>query len=381
MICNEVCNEKISSLGLGMMRLPCTDEKKLCIDEAAVEKMIDCAIENGVNYFDTAWIYHGGTSEVVAGKYLKKHKRSSYLLASKFPGMLMEAVNDVPYIFETQMQRCDCGYFDFYLLHNVNDNNIEYYLDDEKYHIVSYYLEQKRKGRIRHLGFSCHASVPVLERFLDKYGELMEFGQLQLNYLDWHLQESEKKYELLKKYNIPVWVMEPLRGGKLVEPDKTVKSELENVRPGYSCMELAFRFLQTLPEVKVVLSGMGDCRQLEENIRIFSQSKPLSETEFSHLVKIADNWSSSLGAPCTGCRYCMEKCPKQLDIPHLLSLYNEHRFSNDSWIARMLIGKMPEEKRPGSCSGCGKCTQVCPQHIDIAGIFKQFAKELAVKKG
>ena len=366
MLYNDVCGERLSALGLGMMRLPCTDEKMLVIDEAKTCEMIDFAIENGVNYFDNAWIYHGGNSERIAGKYLRRHKREDFKLATKFPGMLPEAIGNAPGIFETQMEKCACGFFDFYLLHNVNENNIEYYLDDEKYHIVSYFREQQKKGLIRHLGFSCHSSPETLARFLDRYGDIMEFGQLQLNYLDWHVQEACEKAALLDKYNIPVWIMEPLRGGRLANPPEEMKSCLKSVRPGTGYVELAFRFLQSLPNVKMVLSGMGNMEQLKENIRIFSKNRALTEKEFSQLLKIADGYTAQMGVPCTGCRYCVEKCPQKLDIPKLLTQYNEQKVSNGSWIARMVIGKLPENERPGACIGCRGCEKVCPQKIRIS---------------
>lgn len=379
MLYNDVCGERLSALGFGMMRLPCTDEKKIVIDEEQTCRMIDFAIENGVNYFDNAWIYHGGNSERIAGKYLNRHKRESFKLATKFPGMLPEAVGNAQSIFETQMEKCQCGFFDFYLLHNVNENNIGFYLDDEKYHTVSYFREQQKKGLIRHLGFSCHSSPETLARFLERYGDIMEFGQLQLNYLDWHLQEACEKVALLEKYDIPVWVMEPLRGGRLADPPEEMKAQLQTLRPGTDFVELAFRFLQSLPSVKVVLSGMGSMEQLTQNLRIFSENKALTEQEFRLVTEIADKYTSLMGVPCTSCRYCVEKCPQKLDIPHLLSQYNEQKVSGGSWIAKMMIGKLPEEQRPEACISCRSCEKVCPQKIRISEALKTFAAELAQK--
>lgn len=373
----DFCGEKVSTLGLGMMRLPCTDEKSLVIDEVQLEKMIAYAIENGINYFDTAWIYHGGNSEIAAGKFLTRYPRDKYLLATKYPAMVPEALTDVPRIFETQLERCRCGFFDFYLLHNVNENTIEYYLDEEKYHIVSYFAEQKKKGLIRHLGFSCHCSTETLRRFLKRYGDLMEFGQVQLNYLDWHLQDAESKVSLLAGYGIPVWVMEPLRGGTLANPPEDMKKELQDIRPGTSFPEKAFRFLQSIPGVKVVLSGMGNLQQLEENIRIFSEGSAFSDEERSRIIAAADKMTGSIGVPCTACRYCIDKCPLQLDIPALLAQYNDHKVSGGSWIAKMVIGKMPENKRPSACINCGSCQKVCPQQISIPQILQNFSADLS----
>ena len=368
---------EISSLGLGTMRLPCIDGDLARPDEAKVCEMVDFAIENGINYFDTAWMYHSGKAEVVCGKALLRHQRDKFLLADKFPGQLSEAVANVAKTFETQLQRTQMEFFDFYLLHCVCENNIDFYLDDEKYGIVSYILKQKAAGKIRHLGFSCHCSVDTLKRFLERYADIMEFGQLQLNYLDWHLQQAREKVELFRRYNLPVWVMEPLRGGALANPAPEYKAAVAEIHPDMPPHEMAFRFLQTLPEVKVVLSGMSNMEQLRDNIRIFSGKTPLNAVEFDKMVSIGDRMTSDMGVPCTACRYCIDKCPQKLDIPYLLSQYNEHKVSRGSWIAKMMIKKLDEAKRPSACIGCRSCENVCPQQIKISDALKEFSADLA----
>ena len=370
---NHFKDMQLSALGLGMMRLPCLDEKKEIIDEDAAGKMVDFAIENGINYFDTAWMYHYSNSEKFCGRYLTRFPREKYFIADKFPGQLAEAVNNVQKTFETQLERCKCQYFDFYLLHNVYEKNIDFYLDDEKYRIVSYLLKQKEKGVIRHFGFSCHGSLETIGRFLEKYAGIMEFGQIQLNYLDWHLQDAESKVKLLDSYGIPVWVMEPLRGGKLANLSAEQLAALEVMRPGISAVEWGFRFLQTLPQVKMVLSGMSDMAQLRENIRIFSEDKPLSDKEFAALTGMADKMIGTMGVPCTGCAYCMDKCPKKLNIPQLLALYNDFKVSKGGWIPKMMIGEMDESARPSACIGCRNCEKMCPQQIRIADAMRDFA--------
>ena len=208
---------KLSGLGLGAMRLPVVDGVYANIDQPVVEAMVDYAIEHGINYFDTAWGYHDGNSEPALGKALGRYPRDKFYLASKFPGYDLGNMPKVKEIFEEQLKKCGVEYFDFYLFHNVCEMNIDAYLNDEKYGIYSYLMEQKKNGRIRHLGFSCHGAMDVLKRFLDAYGDDMEFCQLQLNYLDWTFQHDKEKVEVLNEKNIPVWVMEPLRGGKLAK--------------------------------------------------------------------------------------------------------------------------------------------------------------------
>ena len=375
MIYKEFQDIRLSSLGFGMMRLPggCDNPQ---IDEAQTAEMIDYAIRNGVNYFDTAWGYHQGNSERVAGKLLSQYPRESYYLASKFPGYDVSNFGHVEEIFEEQLKKCRTEYFDFYLLHNIYEKNIDAYLDDATYHTVSYLLEQKAKGRIRHLGFSAHGEYEVMERFLDAYGDKMEFCQIQLNYLDWHFQKADKKVVLLNRHNIPIWVMEPLRGGRLSTLPENAASKLKSLRPEETVPGWAFRFLQSVPGVTMVLSGMSDLPQMKENIATFSESKPLSKEELDALVGIADDMVRGGILPCTACRYCTSYCPQGLDIPRLLALYNEHTFSGGGFLAPMAVEALPEDKRPGACVGCRSCEAVCPQQIKISEAMAAFAKLL-----
>ena len=214
MIYKDFQDLKLSALGMGCMRLPVVGGNDAVVDEAAAEEMVDCAMANGVNYYDTAWGYHNGNSEIALGKALAKHPREKFYIADKFPGYDLSNMPKVQEIFEEQLKKCRVDYFDFYLFHNVCEMNIDAYLDPQ-YGIHDYLMEQKRRGRIRHLGFSCHGNLPVLKRFLDAYGKDMEFCQLQLNYIDWTFQNGREKVELLDSWHIPVWVMEPLRGGRL----------------------------------------------------------------------------------------------------------------------------------------------------------------------
>lgn len=268
-------------------------------------------------------------------------------------------------------------YFDFYLFHNVYEGNIDDYLNP-KFGIFEYLMEQKKNGRIRHLGFSAHGSIEVIRRFLDAYGEQMEFGQLQLNYMDWHFQKAKEKAELLQKSGVPIWVMEPLRGGKLAKADEHMTKELSTMRPEETVPAWAFRFLQTIPGVTMVLSGMSDMEQLKENIAIWQEDKPLSKEEFDRLTELADEETRKGGLPCTSCHYCTSHCPQKLPIPELIALYNEHKITGGGFLAPMAVGSMPEKERPANCVGCHSCEQVCPQQIKISDMMRDFSSMIGM---
>ena len=375
MIYKNFQNHKLSALGLGAMRLPVIGGDDSKIDETAAEKMVDYAMEHGINYYDTAWGYHGGQSELVIGRALNRYPRESYYLATKFPGYDLSNMDKVEEIFEKQLKKCGVEYFDFYLFHNVCEMNIDAYLDD-KYGIYRYLMKQKRAGRIRHLGFSAHGSYDVMKRFLEAYGEGMEFCQIQLNYLDWNFQDAKGKLELLAEHQLPVWVMEPLRGGKLAELSEEDAELLKNLRPDESVPAWAFRFLQSIPGVTMVLSGMSNSEQLRENIQTFEEEKPLNSKELEKLLKIANNMVEKIALPCTACRYCVSHCPQGLDIPALLALYNEHCVTDGGFIAPLALSANPEEKRPGACIGCRSCEAVCPQQIKVSEAMADFVRKL-----
>lgn len=375
MIYKAFQGEKLSALGMGCMRLPVLNGDDSRPDEAEVKKMVDYAMSHGVNYYDTAWGYHAGNSELALGKALAEYPREKFYLADKFPGYDLGNMPKVEEIFEAQLRKCGVEYFDFYLFHNVCEMNIDAYLDEEKYHILSYLLEQKKNGRIRHLGFSCHGAMPVLKRFLEAYGKYMEFCQLQLNYVDWTFQDAKGKVELLEKYHIPVWVMEPLRGGKLARLPEEGEKKLKALRPEEEIPAWAFRFLQTIPPVTVTLSGMSSFDQLKANIATYGTEKPLDREEMETLLSVAGGMLGK-SLPCTACRYCTTHCPKGLDIPRLLELYNEHSFTGGGFIAPMALMALPEEKRPSACIGCRSCEKVCPQQIKISEAMADFAAKL-----
>ncbi len=374
MIYKEFKGKKLSSLGLGCMRLPTIGEDK-CIDEKATAEMVEYAMKNGINYYDTAWGYHGGESELTMGRVLKKYPRESFYLASKFPGFSLENVQNVKGIFEKQLEKCQVEYFDFYLFHCVCDNNLEWYLDP-KFGIMDYLLEQKKNGRIKHLGFSAHIDMPGFKRFVDAYCEHIEFVQLQINWLDWTYQNAKEKVEYLAERNIPVWVMEPVRGGRLAKLNPAYESELKQLMPDYSVCEWAFRFLQGIPEIVVTLSGMSNFEQLKENVQIYQTEQKLSKNNLEVLARIANEMTNNKTLMCTACRYCVEKCPQQLDIPQIIKLFNEHTFTGGRFNATVAVSALSENKRPADCIECRSCEAVCPQGIKISEAMKEFNKTL-----
>lgn len=371
MIYKELQGLQLSNLGMGCMRLPVVDGNDAVVDQAAVEEMVALAMDHGLNYYDTAWGYHAGHSETAIGKALSAYPREKFYLADKFPGYDLSNMGKVREIFEAQLKKCQVEYFDFYLFHNVCEMNIDAYLDP-KYGILDYLLQQKKNGRIRHLGFSCHGAMPVLKRFLEAYGKHMEFCQLQLNYIDWIFQGGREKVELLEQYHIPVWVMEPLRGGRLARLSAQEAAVLQALNPQRPIPAWAFRFLQSIPSVKDILSGMSNLDQMKDNLATFETEDPLTEKELDSLLSLGDEMTNPKALACTACRYCTTHCPQGLDIPHLLALYNEHRFTGGGFIAPMALSAIPADKQPSACIGCRSCEAVCPQQLKISEAMADF---------
>lgn len=375
MIYNSFKDKKLSALGLGCMRLPVVDGKDEVIDVKAAEEMIDYALKSGVNYVDTAWGYHDGNSELVVGEALKKYSRDSFYLADKFPGYDLSNMDKVEEIFEKQLEKCQVEYFDFYLVHNVCELNVNHYLDP-KYGIVDYLKKQRENGRIRHLGFSAHADVDVMEKYLDAYGSEMEFCMLEINYFDWKFQNAKGKVDLLKKWNIPVWVMEPVRGGQLASLSEEDAAKLNAARPEETTVAWAFRFIQSIPEIKVTLTGSSSLKQLKENIATYEEAKPLTDAEMELIMSVADEMIAKTAVPCTACHYCTGHCPVGLDIPELIRIYNEAcAAGSGDFISSMSLAAIPKDKRADACIGCKSCEGVCPQVIKIADTMKALAEK------
>ena len=364
-------DKKLSNLGFGTMRLPLNADGS--IDQPQLDAMVDLAIASGVNYFDTAYPYHGGASETAIAKSLHRYPRDSWYLADKYPGHQITECYDPKAIFEDQLKKCGVDYFDFYLLHNVWEGSLDVYLDP-KWGIMDYFLEQKRLGKIHHLGFSTHGRPEMIRSFLDRYGSEMEFCQIQLNYLDWTLQQAKEKYDLLTQRGIPVWVMEPVRGGKLAKLPDAEEEKLRALRPNASTASWGFRFLQDLPNVTMILSGMSELAQMEDNLKTFAAPAPLTRQETDLLLELAEGMKNAI--PCTACRYCCDGCPVGLDIPTLLSVCSDLRFSH-SLITAMAVQALPEEKQPSACLACGKCQKICPQGIHIPSIMEELTQRLS----
>ena len=373
MIYNDFKGLKLSALGFGTMRLPLLEDGK-SIDRTLTRKMMEYALEHGVNYIDTAVPYHNGYSEAIVGEILSAFPRESYFLADKYPGHQHASAYNPAATFEEQLRKCRTDHFDFYLMHNMCENSLPVY-NDPQWGILDYFKEQKRLGRIRHLGFSSHADVDTLKSILDSpYGPEMEFCQIQLNYLDWDLQKARQKCALLGSYGIPVWVMEPVRGGLLARLPEEQTALLRSFRPSCSTASWAFRWLQDIPGVTVVLSGMSAMDQVEDNIATFECGAPLSAEERQALMSIASSLIKPL--PCTACRYCCDGCPAGLDIPTLLAAYNDLKLQ-PSLTPLMRIEAMEESMQPSACLQCGACSEICPQGIDVPSTLEELSGRLA----
>ena len=356
-------------LAMGNMRLP-TTEPGGPIDREKAQGIIDYVYESGVNYFDTAYMYHGGASESFLGEALAKYPRESYFLASKMPGFMLKEGQSPAEIFEEQLSRCKTEYFDFYLLHNVSENSVPIYNDPEK-GIIPYLLEQKKLGRIRHLGFSSHSKPETLKSFLDQW-DCFEFVQIQLNYLDWTMQDAKSQYEIIAAHGLPVWVMEPCRGGRLASLSPEADEILKATRPDKSVASWAFRYLLGLEHVQIILSGMTTMEQAQDNVATFSEGAPLDAAESDKLQEALALLLRQINVPCTACHYC-DGCPMELEIPDILAQYNKFALNPGPGVR----DAMEKLHQPDTCIACGACVSKCPQNIDVPAAMQKFAEGLA----
>lgn len=361
----KIKDQDVSVLGMGCMRLPLkAGSNEIDYDQTA--KMIDLAIKKGITYFDTAYPYHNGESEIVVGKILKNYPRDSFTLATKMPSWVFKTLDDAKRIFNEQLEKCQVEYFDFYLCHAMN---LEYHKHYEENGVYEFLDSMRKEGKIRHLGFSYHDApqniVPIAER-LD-----WDFAQIQFNYLDYEMQDAKMQYEELTKRGISVVVMEPVRGGLLASLCDEATNLFKSHRPNASMASWALRYVASFPNIKVILSGMSNLEQVEDNLNTFNNYEEL--TSFEHeLVQRAKK--AILGndfIPCTGCRYCMP-CPFGVDIPRIFSLYNNiYGIRHDLEGFKEAINKLDDSKKPFNCKKCGKCVSHCPQQIKI---FEKLAK-------
>ncbi len=358
-----------SLLGMGCMRLPNIDGDRTRIDEKQAQAIIDLAYEKGVNYFDTAYVYGDGASERFIGKALKKYPRESYYLTDKMPPWQIHSREDVARIFQEELDRCGVSYFDFYLCHNVCEETIGKFLDPDL-GVIPFLEEMQAQGKIRYLGFSSHGAPETLEKFASLRD--WDFAQIQLNYLDWELQDAKRQYEILTERDIPVMVMEPVRGGRLASLCPEADGLLLDIRPDRSVASWALRFVAELPNVQVVLSGMTTLEQLKDNLRTMSRKEPMTLEEKEVLGQAVALLKKRFTVPCTGCGYC-SGCPMELDIPACLKVYNEYALSGEPFALEPLLA-MPGDRQPKACVGCGQCAEHCPQHIDVPHYMLRLAE-------
>lgn len=350
---------KVSLLGMGCMRLPKVDPEKEDIDYEKAQEIIDYAYANGVNYFDTAYGYHGGQSELFVGQALKKYPRESFFLASKMPIWCVKEKGDVERIFNEQLQRCQTDYFDFYLFHSQNAANFQ---KCQEFGVYEFLSQMKAEGKIRRLGFSFHDTPEVLRHICDTYP--WDFAQIQLNYLDWEMQDAKTQYQILNDREIPVIVMEPVRGGALASPCEAADILFREERPDKSVASWAIRFAASLSGVLTVLSGMSNMEQVRDNVDTMTRFEPLTDREREVIDEALEAYRKKDTVPCTGCRYCMD-CPFGVDIPKMFSLYNHYVLDRDGEDYLEAYEAQPESERADQCQACGACMEKCPQHIRI----------------
>ncbi len=358
--------EHTKKLGFGLMRLPVQNGNDEDIDFEQVNKMVDHFLDQGFTYFDTAYPYHHGFSErAVKRALVERHPRESFLLADKMPIFRIKAPEDAPATFEEQLDRTGAGYFDMYLLHAMGAERMK---TVRECRVWEYLLKEKEQGRIRRLGFSFHDTPEVLDNMLTELPEA-EFVQLQINYADWDDADvqSRRCYEVAQKHHKPVVVMEPIRGGSLASEKSVCAPLLREADPKASLASWALRFVAGLPGVAMILSGMSTLEQLQQNVDLFNNMKLLSETEQALLVKASEMLCAAGTVPCTGCKYCVEGCPAEINIPEILDLLNEYeRFGSLESARRSYEFRTRGKGMASACVNCGQCLNVCPQHIESA---------------
>lgn len=353
-------------LGFGLMRLPETEGK---IDRAAARKMVDRAMAARCNYFDTAYMYHNGESESFVAEALGKYPRDSYFLTSKMPTVMLKEEADLERIFAEQLQRTLAGYFDFYLMHWLNAAHWEV---AQRLKLYEFMKRKQAEGKIRWIGFSYHGEPEVLEEIARAYP--WDIAQIQLNYLDWELCRSGEQYEVLTRLGIPVLVMEPLKGGTLVRLTPEAVKILEQAGPETGVASWGLRYAASLPNVQVVLSGMSEMTQVEENLATFSPFRPLDASERDTIGRALAAYRRAGAVPCTACRYC-SPCPAGVDIPRNLGLHNQVKGGLSLFHAKLVYDAMPEKQRASACVACGACQKKCPQKIAIPALMKEIAGE------
>ena len=366
---------KMPKLGFGLMRLP---QKDGAIDIDRVCRMADMYMQAGMNYFDTAYVYHGGHSEEAVKEALaKRWPRESFMVATKLPAWCLRTEADRDRIFNEQLARCGLDYFDFYLLHSVEDgSNGDTY---EKLDCYSWGLRKKAEGKIRHFGFSFHGSPAYLERLLDAHPEV-EFVQIQLNYADWEnpVVQSGRLYEILHHRGIPMVIMEPVKGGTLAKLTPELEAKYRAARPDSSVASWALRFVGSLPGVMTILSGMSAEEQMLDNIRTFTHFEPLSGSEQALVDEVRRIMLNVPQIGCTACRYCTDGCPMHIAIPDVFRAVNTMDLYHEEFRPKNFYNGLIAQGhgRASDCIACGQCEGVCPQHLPIIDLLKSAVARL-----
>ena len=369
---NQVAKRKyrdieVPLLALGCMRLPMRNGE---IDQQELDRMVDYCMEHGANYFDTAYMYVDSKSELAIGKSLKRYKREDFILADKSPIYKMKTREDVREIFDEQLKKCQVEYFDFYMCHNINKNTVDTYRNVAMYDEL---VKLKKEGKIKYLGFSFHGTPDILREVVKEHK--WDFAQLQINYLDWDVVKAKEQYDIVQAEGIPVIVMEPLRGGGLVNLSDKALAKLKEHYPDTTPASFGLRWAASRKNVVTVLSGMSNLQQVKENIQTFIDYKEMTEDE----IKVADEISKIIQSQgeinCTACKYCMEVCPRGINIPAAFALYNQYKVSKSKMSFTMYYDTLSESEQPDACIKCGLCSKNCPQNLDIPALLTKIADE------
>ena len=375
---NQIAKRKFKDLsvpllGFGCMRLPMRGEE---VDMNELEKMVEYAMQHGANYFDTAYMYVDGKSETAMGKVLSNYNREDIILADKSPAMYMKSKDDVKRIFEEQLKKCKTDYFDFYMVHNINKNTIDNYRNFEMFNQLN---EFKKQGLVKYVGFSFHGTPEMLREVAPEHP--WDFAQLQINYLDWDVVKAHEQYDIVQAQKIPVTVMEPLRGGGLVNLSEKAMAKLKELYPDTTPAAFGLRWAASRSNVITVLSGMSNLKQMQENIQTFVNYKDMTEAEIKAADEIAKIIQSQGEINCTACKYCTEVCPRGINIPAAFALYNQYKVTNNKGIFSMYYSTLGESEKPDKCIKCGLCNKNCPQSLDIPNLLAKVEKTYSDIKG
>jgi hypothetical protein len=370
---NDYLGKEIPKLGFGLMRLPMLEGE---IDMEQTKKMVDLFMGKGFTYFDTAYVYINGKSEVAAREAIvKRYPRESFQLATKLPVWMVKKYEDMQPIFDTQLDRTGAGYFDYYLLHALNQERVD---ELEKVGAWKFVHEMKEKGLIKHLGFSFHDKADCLDQILSTHPEA-EFVQLQINYADWENSniQSRQCYEVARKHNKPIIIMEPVKGGALAAMSPEVQTIFKDANPDLSVASWAMRYAASLDGIITVLSGMSNLEQMNDNLSYMSDLKPLQDSEYNTIARVIEELKKVPVIPCTSCQYCVEDCPQKINIPGIIETFNNYKLYKNldrskghyNWLTN-------NNGKASACIACGSCESQCPQHIGIIDSLKEIAEVL-----